>query len=242
MMNRFQINIFIVVMIIITISCNNSDQENLIPESFYNIDVERLNNHLPPLDGRIALDDFELSIVNNLEYIEDDISSEKGFVHKKIYKNKILYKNIYSDTAFMIENSDREIVFTREIYKHKVEYASCFISINEANKAVFIYWYNKPYDSIKVHDKMTYQYKSEVGKYTDSLFTNLSLEVVKKLFKDFNGGFKNVQVENIILNESHKYFDLQYYDKIIFEGFNLGLPVLNKPIYDSTGKVIDRFW
>lgn len=187
------------------LSCSHEDRK-IIDERFYNIDFITLNEQ-PGMD-RIS-------------------ASYKGFYNEptkwEIYE-KYMYSFIKEDHNY--QNNQIEIEFTRMIVSNDVlRPGFCRIGIIN-RKAFIICWINKSsiIDKKKsFNTKLASQNECEIGKYTDYIYTNISKDFIEKIYPEFQGFYKKLNIKKIVVDAKYTIDSREFYNHIELDDFHFGI-------------------
>lgn len=186
----------------ILIGCNNHDDHKLkINQKWF--DVEVFNIRGKSIEPSIISDPLYNS------YYEEIIGE------CRIQKFMSTCEDRY--TNFSNSYTHREIQFMRPIFSKPIighiNFYNTLICIDTTkNKAFYIIWFN--YKRFELKENWG------IGKWTDSVFSNLEINDFKSLYPDFKGKYNYNLVEKIIINNKYKINDLKFYYDIRFVGFD----------------------
>lgn len=163
-------------------------------------------------------------------------------------ENRFMYT--WNKKHHYVPENDLEIVFTRDRYcpEYGLKPENCLIGaklINDKLMAYYILWqnrgkkpeldsnksysryfshfYDKEKDStiIEFHS-MLINYPWEISELTDTIVTNLSFDVIKKLYPKFKGKLKQVAIDTIFLNYDLSVETYDFYSDIKLKDNELG--------------------
>lgn len=177
--------------------------------------------------------------------ISDDVFTipiKQDIVNYSInYKSKILrpYWSCYCNFMHTYDSSDHwfyitdlEVEFQSYIYDPKIKFYKpgfTFIGLKKINKnynAFVIIWINK-IQNANIYLKKSntiLDISNNIDATTDTIFTSLSRTTINHLFPSFNGNYIKLELDSISLPDidPDKY---EFYDKITFHNFKLGIGV-----------------
>lgn len=213
-------SLWILIILVIVVACEPNANENEIPTEYYNIPVYRVNHKAPSV---LIYDNFFGKINQGQKYE--------------------LFLKCTNDTNYhKFDNNNLEIEFGRQKLTNEIKYWRCFIGVNHKNKAYFMFWNNKENRSSKNLTIDSSIFKWDIFDDTDSLLTNLDLDIVKMLYPSFRGKHIKMNIKGIYLDFAYSTYDILFYNKIRFDGLDLGFPYYMTTQIDSIGNVVARQW
>ncbi|MBM2817149.1 MAG: hypothetical protein HW421_3911 [Ignavibacteria bacterium] len=203
--------ILVLFLFITFFSCCNKEkiEKERIPKNYFNIKVEYLLNPKYIFVDNIIGENFKATIGSTFP---------GTFLNTNYLKHRLMYSKDTIDHYF--SGNYIEVEFDRLQFYKPWRWVKCLIGINKENKAFYLYWMNKASDSTK---DGKYIYNWEICKDTDTLYSNLDLEIVKILFKEFKGNFIKKNLNKIILSWRN-ISERRFYDEIIFDNLFIGSP------------------
>ncbi|MEI6091381.1 MAG: hypothetical protein WCR42_13080 [bacterium] len=175
-----------------------------VDEQFYNIEVWFKKESLPQLDGPFP-------------------TSYKGYYDepsKWMFKQKFMYSYQEEDQYF--KNNYLEIEFVRAL---PPDGKPGFCRIGIEGKAFIICWVNGVDEEQSLGRIYGYglPYSSDIGIYTDSIYSNIPQHAIKKMYPDFKGHYKQLHVKRILIDNNYSIYTRDFYSHIEFDNFRFGV-------------------
>jgi hypothetical protein len=198
MLNNFKILIFIVLIVLILISCSR-DKRLSVSESEFNIPM-------------ISTNLLSLCDITPLYF--------KAEVRGSTWANHciIMYSSDSIDQHYM--NSSFEIQYFR-ILLPEVKPAFIRIVSNYDDNGFVIIWINKFIKDELVPNGI-YKYSNEIDETTDTIYTSLKHSTIQKIYPKFKGCYKHLKIDKIVLDYYWYVESYDFYNTIKLGDFNHG--------------------
>ena len=219
--------------------CNFDKNHNVgltLKDNYYNIEFIEKSTATNLIDIDI------IGVTRHSEYISQ--ISNWGY-----YDGVVKFIYSWNKKNHLFDGDDLEIIFTRErVGKRSLMRPENYIisvkKVKDKLKAILIIWQNggelpkkdtnklylgdREYD-LSAEDNNPGKYFSnnmkfewEIGATTDTLWTNLSKEILQKLYPKFSGKYHEIKVDSIFVNYDYPTETYDFYNNIYFNNFKLG--------------------
>lgn len=232
-----KMNKIIFLLVAVTICSCEREINPIVAEKFFNVSlIEEITY--------VGSDMPIISLTRNSEYL-CTMNNTAGFYDGE---NRFMYS--WNKDHHYLNGNDLEIVFTRDRYCpiNGLRPENCLIGaklIKNKLMAYYILWQNegiKPeldsnksygryfssyYDkkndtTIRDFFSMNSKFKWEISEHTDTLVTNLDVEVIHEIFPSFKGKYSQVAIDTILLNYDLAIESYDFYTDIRFKNYELG--------------------
>jgi len=134
-------------------------------------------------------------------------------------QQKFMYS--YQEEDHYFKNNYLEIEFVRPLPPGG---KPGFCRIGIEGKAFLICWTNRiDWEQSLLHPYgYGYAYNSDIGIYTDSIYSNIPQDVIKKMYPAFKGHYKHLHVKRILIDNNYSIYSRGFYTHIEFDNFSFG--------------------
>lgn len=151
-------------------------------------------------------------------------------IERPYWTNECIFKYTNNPKDLLFKDSEYEIEFQRYLHDYRLKFFKpgfCLISYKRFNnqyKAIVICWTNKAknYDTYQKTKDRKLKFSNDIDKCTDSVFSNLELKKIQKLFPDFKGKYIELKIDTVFIDNSYNVENLNYFNHIEFNNFVFG--------------------
>lgn len=198
--------LILTILLLFILSCNKENEQKVVaPKKYFSVNFRKLK----PDDSSWA------------KYLTWDNIEERNLGEDKIYYT--INKKFH-----VFENTLLEIQFPSVRYKLDSKYRSlhCLICsgylyddklfYSDDDKCFYFLWLNRT-----LEDKFgRFEFKWEIGKSTDTIYSNLDKKVIAKIFPKFKGIVIDGKITEIKIYRNYDVSEWLFYQDIEFVGFD----------------------